>query len=294
MQSSEEQKSQSAEYLCDYLYIDTQRLAHYYSQLSEHGLITQAKHSSRSGGNEDSQLNIGPRFFRGSIKQAKSADESLELQIDPAFRRPQETLDALYAAGYVAKNLGNIGQLCLIEGLLSIVDVRLMKEMWPLMSEYFAADAITGITNQKEKQKKHSDAKKEFSSIANVLQKIPHSLQGNLATTSGRAWYTLKPEFLLVNPDDLMFKCGCDIPGVWNMLCVVDAYPDDVFQADYSKFFSHELESGMRQMISGIRTLFGRPPERYGITPIMIFRTIQKENHEEISTESTLSDQNSE
>lgn len=277
MPLDEAQESPSEEYLCDYLYVDTQRLAHFYSQLSEHGLITQAKHSSKSGGQEDSSLQGGLPWLGGRIKQAKSAEESIELQIDPAFRRPQETLDALFNAGYLHKGLGGIGQVCMLEGAISLTDLRLLKELWPFMGSFVAEKETAGIANHKAKQRKASEVKKNFAPLAEIMQRLPHSLQGSMQDFGGHSsWFTLKPEYLTVNPEDLVFKCGSDIPGIWHMICIVDAYPDYLLKVDHSRFFSNEMESMMRELVGGLQSTFGRPPERWGITPIMIFRTIKK------------------
>lgn len=277
MQSNAEQGSPSEEYLCDYLYMDTQRLAHYYSQLSEHGLVTQAKHTSRSGGNETSELNAGPRFLGGSLKQGKSSEESVELQVDPALRRPQETLDALFSAGYLHKGLSAVGKLCLLEGLLTVIDLRLMKELWPYVGNMLAKQQTDGITSTKVKKQKIAEIKSDFAPLSEILQRLPHSIQGSIQDTEGQSsWYTLKPEFLTVNPEDLVFKCGCDIPGIWKVVCIVDAYPDLAYKADHSEFFANDLEVAMRQMMGGMQSAFGRPSNRWGITPILIFRKVEK------------------
>jgi len=276
MPLDEAPESQSVEYLCDYLYVDTSRLAHYYSQLSEHGLITQAKHSSKSSGQEDSTLQLGIPLLGGKIKQGKSAEETVEMQIDPAFRRPQETLDALYAHGFLRKGMGHLGELCLIEGLISIVDLRMMREMWSYMGGFIAEANTAAITNPKQKQKQKQAEVKSYNEMAEILKRLPHALQGSVASLDGVGWFTLKPEYMLVNPEDLMFKTGVDIPGTWQVVFIVDAYPDHIYNNDHSELFNETIEEGIRTMVRGMRESFGRPPERYGITPIMIFRTIKR------------------
>lgn len=284
MPSDEAPELPNEEYLCDYLYIDTQRLSHYYSQLSEHGLVVQSKHSSKSGGQQGSKLKAGLPWLGGEIKQDRTAEEQLELQVDPSFRRPQETLDALYDAGYLNVGLGGIGQLCLLEGVLTVIDLRLMKDLWPFVGNMMAEQQTGGISNPKEKQRKIAEIKRNFNPISEILQRLPHSLQGSIQDTNGHSsWYTLKPEFLTINPEDLLFKCGCDIPGFWKMVCVVDAYPDTAFKADHSQFFSNDIETAMREMMGGMQSAFGRPPNRWGITPILIFRKIEKPSTDEIS-----------
>lgn len=97
MQSTREQDSPSEEYLSDFLYIDTARLAHYYGQLSKEGLVTQSKRFSKTA--SKSTDNVGVRAVVTGSRQSEASDEtSIELHIDPSFSRPQETLDELYNA----------------------------------------------------------------------------------------------------------------------------------------------------------------------------------------------------
>ena len=278
MQSQPGQESPNEEYLCDYLYIDSLRLSHFYGQLSEHGLVTHSKTTVKKSGKDIGTLKAGLPVFGGSLRQESLAEEALELQVDPAYQRPQQTLDALYEAGYIADEMPqcNLGGLALVEGLISITDTRLMKEVWSIMSDIVAQGSISEGMSVKEKQKTISTAKKNFEQLASIISKMPHSLQGSIATEKGFGWFTLKPEHLLVNSEDLIFKYGVDLSGQWKMLLLVDAYPDVGMPVDYGSLFDSEIETGMRQIIGGLRGAFGRPANRFGITPVMIFRTIKK------------------
>lgn len=279
MQSQPEQESPSEEYLCDYLYIDAVRLSHFYGQLSEHGLVTQSKTTVKKSGKDVGMLKAGLPVFGGSMQQENLAEEALELQVDPAFQRPQQTLDALYEAGYIADGMDqcHLGGLALVEGLISVTDTRLMKEVWPFLGDMVAQKAAENIESPKEKQKVLTAAKKGFEQLVPIISKMPHSLQGSIATMSGFGWFTLKPDSLLVNSDDLIFKHGTDLSGMWKMLLLLDAYPDGQLAVDHGSFFNSEIEVSMRQMMAGVRTAFGRPADRYGVTPVMIFRTIKRD-----------------
>lgn len=279
MQSQQEQESPSEEYLSDYLYIDTVRLSHFYSQLSEHGLVTQSKSTVKKTGKDTSTLNLKVPVISGALLQENLAEEALELQIDPAFQRPQQTLDALYEAGYLHKGLDTcrIGGVTIADGFLSICDIRMMKQLWQHMGDIISNQQAAHVQNPKERQRAAAAAKKEFTGLANILENIPHALQGSIASTTGIGWFTLKPECMLVNPDDLMFKHGADIPGKWQIVCILDAFPDVYLNTDYSGFLDSPMEMGMRQMLVGLRQSLGRPPNRYGVTPLMIFRTIKKD-----------------
>lgn len=279
MQLTTEPESQNTEYLCDYVYIDHVRLSHYYSQLSKDGLVTQSKKTARATTKDQSGLQVKALLISGNYGGEATSEEAIEIQIDPAFSRPQETLDALYQAGYIRDGLANgrMGSLILEKGSISLFDIRLLKDIWPHMGETVASNDSAGIANIKERHKAAAAKKKEFDQLAAVMTKMPHSLQGNLAVGDDVAWFTLKPECMLLNPEDLTFKHGSDLKGSWHVLGIVDALPDNLAEEN-SPFngASSDLENVMRTMLDALKSMFGRPPDRYGLTPVMIFRVIKK------------------
>lgn len=279
MQSIVEQNSPSEEYLSDYAYIDTLRLSHYYSQLSEDGLITQTKRSAKTIGKDIGKLEVKAVVVKGTGHLETGSEEAIELQVDPAFSRPQETLDALFEAGYIGDSISaaRIGSLVLTKGHLSIFDIRMMKEMWPAIAELQAMNETSHITNPGQRQKALAEKKKEHERNAKIIAQVPHSVQGTFLTDEGDAWFTLQPDYMRINAEDIVFKHGCDLGGEWHVLGIVDALPDAV--APYSEApmrVSSEVETGLREMLSMLRYILGRPANRYGITPIMIFRTVKK------------------
>ncbi|NVM78727.1 hypothetical protein FHW83_004557 [Duganella sp. SG902] len=279
MKLTKEQKSPSEEYLSDFLYIDTARLSHYYSQLSADGLVTQSKRLSKD--THKSTDNVGLKAVVTGSRQSEAGSEtSIELQIDPTFSRPQDTLDALYSAGYIGDSLtdAGIGTLFLTHGSISMFDVRMLKTMWPHLGEVVAEEGAKNVVGHAQRQKARAAAKKEYSAIMQLISNLPHSLHGSIISADhSLAWFTLKPECMLVNPDDLAFKHGCDLPGEWHMLGIVDAKPNDtienIVKADA---LNAQLEGATRVMLLHIRQFFGRPEDRYGVTPVLIFRTIKK------------------
>lgn len=278
MQLITEHESPSEEYLSDYAYIDTVRLSHYYAQLSKDGLITQSKHSSKSTGKRSD--NVGIRA--GLVANAQSelgSEDAIEHLIDPAFSRPQQTLDALYENDFLATDLENagIGDLVLIKGGISIFDIRILRDMWQHMGNLVSKNSGNDDSlTPKERQKRQAAAKKEFDDVAPIIAKLPHSIQGTFLTTSDAAWFTLEPLHMRINPEDIAFKHGCDLPGEWHMLGIVDARPDELLNIDAITRVSTEIEGALRLMLMQLRGTMGRPWDRYGITPVMIFRTLKK------------------
>lgn len=279
MQLIREQNSPSEEYLSDFLYIDTTRLAHFYSQLSKEGLVTQSKRVSKTA--DKSSDSVGVRAVVTGSRQSEALSEtSLEVQIDPTFSRPQDTLDELDDAGYIGHDItvAGIGSLFLTKGKISIFDVRMLKVMWPHLGNQVAEDAANAVVGQAQQKKARENAKKEYDRMAPLLANLPHALHGSVVGDSDElAWFTLKPEFMQVNPEDLAFKHGCDLPGDWHILGILDAKPGDTMENIVNSMaINSQLESAMRMLLLHVRGFFGRPDERYGVTPVLIFRTIKK------------------
>jgi hypothetical protein len=279
MQLTTEQNSPSEEYLSDYAYVDTSRLAYYYGQLSENGLVTQSKHTSKTTGKDTGKLEVKAVMVSGLGQVETSSERSIELQVDPSYTRPQETLDALYTAGFVGSGLSNarIGNLVLTKGHLSIFDIRMLKEMWMHIAGITAQQETANIASPKDRQKAFEARKKEAQSTAEIISKVPHSVQGTCVTDQGDAWFTLQTEYMRINAEDLVFKHGCDLEGEWHVLGIVDALPDNMTEPSPGQsHVTSELEVGLRMMLAAIRNALGRPPHRYGITPLLIFRTMRK------------------
>lgn len=279
MQLTVDQNLPSEEYLCDYVYIDNLRLSHYYAQLSKNGLVTGLKKTAKEIGKQGSQLNLKAPIIGGQIAGERTTEEWQELQIDSAFSRPQETLDALYSADFIGQGFADarMGALILAKGAISLFDIRMMKEIWPFMGNFVAESKSAHIQNIKERQRVAAAEKKEFDHLASIISRMPHSLQGNLSAEQQAAWFTLKPDCMLVNPEDLTFKHGSDLKGEWHVLGIVDALPDSIEEADEVPFtMPTNIEFAMRTMLGGLREMFGRPKDRFGLTPLMIFRVIRK------------------
>ena len=280
MQLITDQESPNEEYLCDYVYIDNLRLSHYYAQLSKNALVTNLKTTAKEIGKQGSDLQLKTPIIGGKVAGERTTEEWQETQIDSAFSRPQQTLDALYDAGFIHDEIegSRIGSLVLSQGSISLFDIRLMRELWPAMGEMLSSQETSHIPNENQRKKAKAAKKADYDTLATLISKLPHSLQGNLTTGSVDAWFTLKPECMLLNPEDLAFKHGSDLSGEWHVLGILDALPENDFDVPVVPNFPAEMEIHMRTLLLGLRGVFGRPPQRYGITPVMIFRIIKKQS----------------
>lgn len=158
-----------------------------------------------------------------------------------------------------------------VHGTLELLDIRMLKDIWPLFAEHVAAANSAG-----KRQQQIAAAKKEAASITGLLTKLPHAIQMSIKGAGyEEVWSTLDPAGLTINSDDFAFKHGAAIAGVWHVIGVLDAVPEP--DGELPEAFSlNDMKNGMLQMLTMLRTFFGRPATAYGITPIAIFRAVRK------------------
>ncbi|MEN7529270.1 hypothetical protein [Cupriavidus sp. DL-D2] len=276
------QESQSTEYLCDFVYLDRDRAALYFAQLDpENGTPTQVKRTEKHGGQDADKLTVGiPKLMAKEYGGGTQFERSIEGQYDPSWLIPIEVMNRLDELSYITTDLeqARIGRMALLTGSMRVIDVRFLKELWPYVGDMIAkqaSDALPANTPPKVKQQTISHARKETDLMSGVISKMPHSLQASFTVQGKRIWTTLRPDNMLMNPEDLALKHGADIPGEWRLLGIIDALPELSSPSPSSAPEGFDLEGGLVNIINTLRTFMGRQSGSFGITPIAIFRTIK-------------------
>ncbi|MEY0399757.1 hypothetical protein AB7W17_23025, partial [Providencia rettgeri] len=108
---------------------------------------------------------------------------------------------------------------------------------------------------------------------------LPTSTQIDLIDTEHNSvWMSVDAHNLSIKTDDIVLKYGSKIPGTWYMLGIVDAKPDEQYHEN-DNFFGNsihhnDLKKGFTEMFDIIKTMAGRPNNAFGITPVIIFRSV--------------------
>ncbi|KVT68896.1 hypothetical protein [Burkholderia ubonensis] len=270
------QDSPNIEYLYDFAYLDRGRVDFYFAQLFEDGVLTQTKRTAKDSSTETARMGGSVKIFSGDYTGADLVERGLERLFDPSWLAPVEVLNRLDELQFVHRDLAitPIGGLFLVSGEMSIIDIRMLKELWPDIGEMVLHDEINAQDlAPKAKQKAISEGKKSYETIAKVLRNLPHAIQATFISGSDLLWSTLRSESMLINPDDLALKHGAQIPGQWYVLGVLDAQPGETSVPLNNH--SSSLDQAMTQMLSALRGLMGRPTAAYGVTPIAIFRAVR-------------------
>jgi hypothetical protein len=172
-----------------------------------------------------------------------------------------------------------IGSLIRIEGGLDITDLETVKKLMETKS-------IKGLISSGAKGSKNNrnNASENFTvdHLFDILSVLPHSIQAIISNKSATFWSTLNRNFLLTPSAEIMLKHGTSIQGDWQVLGILDAYPD---QTELSlagnqttpNFVNEGLGAMIGLLVPLVRMLLGRKSWQVGITPLVIFR--QFDNH---------------
>ncbi|EKN3740018.1 hypothetical protein ACMU9U_004111 [Yersinia enterocolitica] len=264
------QDSQSIDSLYDYFYLDSNRIHSLTSQLFDEGVITNIKQNSTESDGINRSVAVDLKLIKAAIGASESIGRTQERMFDSSWGIPLELMSKLQELNRLKTGLtdGNLGDLVLVSGGMKLFDAIMIIEAMPAMIKF------TNITGASPKNKQQN---KNISAGAEILKILPKSTQIDFADTDGNSvWMSVDPKNLTIGPGDIALKYGSRIPGTWHLIGFIDAYPDSMISSEDTPYNipTNDLKGSMDFMLDMIRTSMGRSPESYGITPLMIFRTV--------------------
>ena len=279
--SSEDQSSLEDQYLVDFLYVDRPRVASLSAQLFASGHLTATKTTSSKSEESGGKFGAGiPGVVKGDATLSDKTQETVERQFDATWAGPLNVLRELNARGYLIDGVDSaaFGQLIIARGKIHVLDLRMVQKLWkPILSQE-GAKAIAAAP--KAEKAAATRAAAESKAMVEIVEQLPHMLQFRVRNEDYACWATLDPDQMTINPNDLAFKHGAYIPGEWLVLAVLDAKPSDPFLDTLDAMgvggAEGTLIGGMQQMLKGLREMFGRGADEYGITPLAIYRVVDK------------------
>jgi len=112
------------------------------------------------------------------------------------------------------------------------------------------------------------------SSALEAFKAMPRAIHAHYLTPEATLWSSLQPENLTISAADLTLKYGGEVPGVWQILCVLDAWAETTEPDTIEAWSAGPLMDGILTATRALRATMGRPAQWLGITPLMIFRDI--------------------
>lgn len=268
--------AQTEEFLFDFLYVDRSRIASYYAQLFDDGIHTATKTVSSTNTSTSDKTTIGfPKILGAEFSGADATQSAVERQYDAAWHLPLNLLKELNERGYVEPDItaARLGQIVHFKGKLQVIDLRMVQRMWEPLVEIQSLELPVQTASQRKGKAEQTRKQKH---VVKILENMPHTLQMRGFNDENQVWSTLVPEHLSINPADLSFKHGVSIPGEWSMIAVLDAHPvraDDELNLPRG---IGEVESGILQMMLMLKVYFGKQDDDFGVTPLAIYRRVER------------------
>ncbi|MGX8900625.1 DUF6414 family protein [Citrobacter werkmanii] len=284
-----EQEQQNIDSLFDFLYIDRVRVSSLTAQLHNAGVVTSVKQTISDTDKSNKSVELNVKILKGKIGADDSIAHSQEKTFDASWSLPINFLDKLDEVGMIKTGLNgeNLGSVVHSIGKMRIFDVSTIQKIMPLFGEMAQAQANTANLPPKVKAKLKGKLDIDeievspglkFGVVKKLINIVPNILQVDFIDEDGELmWMSIDKEFLTINPDDLALKYGGTIPGTWHVIGLIDALPDYVQGKDIDSspaFPEHDLKSGLQTFLDMVKEQAGRGSNSYGMTPLLIFRTV--------------------
>ena len=299
--SAEGPGEQTIDSVFDFLYHDGRRVASFLAQFDPSGSLTQI-----SEGRNVEKVRVDVQRLEGSASAAgfakglmASTDEvrsrrqdDIMRVYDPMWSNARALLDLLDQKQMIQRELGEakLGQMVLLSGSLSIYDLKVMSGIWQMKS--VRALMLAGLPKPLKlpKAQEHTAAgkllkdqhaqlvklgKDQLDLFTELAPALPHSAHGIIVGEDQRQmWFNIDPLGLSAPTSEIMLKHGVGVPGRWTVLGILDALPEpmEVRTRKQSPDGAEAIAKLFEAIAPIVRTMFGRPEEAYGLTPLLIFR----------------------
>ena len=275
---------QNTSSLFDFLYIDRSRASSIISQLHAPGVITTVKQTQSDQDKSSKDIGLSTLgILKGQAAVEEILTEAQERLFDASWSLPMNLLDKLDEAGLIKKGLDSerLGSTVHANGRIRIFDISMTQKTIPFLS-MLASSNESKLPPKAKKSNKNEDLfvapGLTIGMMTAILGIVPNTLQVDFVDNEGRTvWMTINRDYLTVNPDDMVLKYGGVIPGEWHVVGLIDALPDSeniTRTQETAAFPPNPLKDGLVTLLESIRENAGRSPSSFGMTPLVIFRTI--------------------
>lgn len=289
----------------DFLYFDTERIASFLAQLNDFGQLQSISNNENIKENTSSTMfksgKVGAGVFSAGLESNRTngleQNKNLNTVYDARWLNALNFLDIAEQKELINKDIktSQIGQLVLFSGNVFIYDSS-------ITSGIFKQEKITqqlfnnpDSSNRRERRK-NAAIKAPVSYKMNDLKfgielsnAIPDCIQFSMRNGDIQTWSSLDQKNMTIKPLDLLLKHGLNISGNWSVIGILDAEPtlsDKDALADLAENiddhqlqvfpFSKHCEFVGRYTSSLVRRYYGKPNSSYGLTPLLIFRSVIK------------------
>ncbi len=271
--------------LYDFLYTDPERIASLLIQLSEDGAPKEASSTATRDRGKTKTGGIDAFGIKGELGSSGSSSYEVRQTYDPLWQNSQKLIQEVKAVekGY-STNKTDIGQIRDFSGKLLAYDQSTIPALMQTPSiENFIAGGIKDSDGMEKRSKAVKDKikKDEAAVIREYLKSLPLGVGFVLVTENEHFWFSVNKEYLYLYDLDIPLKFPTHVSGIWNVVGVVDAKPND-HVSGMQDVIDKKVDGLLPPMVlhtmqltSTITGMFGRPIQAYGLSPLIIYRNIR-------------------
>lgn len=259
----------------DFLYLDNTKIKSFYAQLTGLGALTNVKENDELSTVQNKDAGVGvPPVASAKIAHQEGMKRAGERLYDAIPTMPREMINKLDELGFIERELSEktAGQLVLLQGKLSITDIGSLRDLIEPTLNIDARERAKSENSSSKQKAVLKQIQEEYKLVVDIIKVIPYALEATLHIADDTVWMTLNRDEMVGNPHDINLKHGNMLYGDYYVLGVLDAIPHDEQEI---ASVENELKNGVKTFVNELKTMIGRNPESYGITPIAIFRVIR-------------------
>lgn len=307
MKSAKAADGQKDNLVFDFLYFDTERIASFLAQLNDLGQLQSISNNENIKENTSSTMFISGKAGVGVVAaglesnrtNGSEQNKNLNTVYDARWLNALNFLKIAEQKELINKDIktSGIGQLVLFSGNVFIYDSSIPTGI--MMNEKIKQKVLRDSLGSNRREKRKNAAIGEMGSYnmseleygIEMSNAIPNSIQFSMQNGDIQTWSSLDEKNMTIRPLDLILKHGLAISGNWSVIGILDAEPTlsdkdeptifaenkDDHQLPVFPFGQHCKFIG-RMLYSNVRDFYGKPNSFYGVTPLLIFRSVIKGN----------------
>jgi hypothetical protein len=166
-----------------------------------------------------------------------------------------------------------------VSGELDVFDMNILISFFSDMKLIRSFSPMFDGSGSKNTPKAAQEKKllhEKVEAVAKMLGRFPLQTQAVLRTAQSSIWCLMKSDSMEAKFTEIMLKYGSRVAGTWNMLAILDCFPDepDSLRLKMSEGEVTTLQDACKRL-DFVTKHVGRPPESYGVTPLLIFRSVE-------------------
>lgn len=268
--------------MLDFLYSDHERVAALMAQIEGVGAQVGFGRTYQKAKQSGKSLDIDIPFVSGGFSSGNNLNKELRQEYDPLWANSKKLVEIIDEKSADQSLDFQYGDLVSVGGRLLCLDQGFINEI--MKSEAIISKIAEGIDieNTQRSPKGLRQEKSEMAKlIRDFVQSLPLGMVFILLTDSDAFWFNVKREYLQIQDLDIPLKFPVSIGGEWRVTGIVDALPQDhasglsIVPGLGEKLIFPQALTLITQFIIPLITLFGRPADAYGLSPITIHREIR-------------------